>query len=239
MGRPPPIVCSWLKTSRETRLDGASFRPQPTSVAVATWEFGMAFVRMVAGYVIIAMLASVAFYAPVEIAQSVEDAATLTERAIDLYRAGRGDEAILLAQRALELREKALPPGHPDIASSFNYLAFFYHEQGRFAEAEPLYKRALELREKALPAGHPDIASSFNNLARPGSPRPSPYTSAHWRCVRSHCRQATLTSRRPSTTWPSFIMHRAGSPRPSLCTSAHRSCAKKHFQRAILMSRRA
>src|SRR5262252_5132391 len=79
MGRPPPIVCSWLKTNRETRLDGASFRPQPTSVAVASWEFGMAFVRMVAGFVIIAMLASVAFITPVAVAQNVEDAATLTE----------------------------------------------------------------------------------------------------------------------------------------------------------------
>jgi len=125
----------------------------------------MALVRLVAAFVIMAMLASAAFYAPVAVAQSVEDAATLTERAIDVYRAGRGDEAILLAQRALELREKSLPAGHPDIASSLNYLAFFYHEQGRFAEAEPLYKRALEVREKALPAGHPGIASSLNNLS--------------------------------------------------------------------------
>jgi hypothetical protein len=46
----------------------------------------MTFVRMVAGFVIFAILAGGAFYAPVAVAQSVEDATTLTERAIDLKR---------------------------------------------------------------------------------------------------------------------------------------------------------
>jgi tetratricopeptide (TPR) repeat protein len=92
------------------------------------------------------------------------EATDLNRRALELYRAGKADEAIPLAQRALEMREKALPTGHPDIAESLNNLAFFYHVQGRLAEAEPLHKRALEMREKALPASHPDIAQSLNNL---------------------------------------------------------------------------
>jgi esterase/lipase superfamily enzyme/Flp pilus assembly protein TadD len=78
---------------------------------------------------------------------------------------GRLLEAELLYKRALELREKALPDGHPDIATSLNNLASLYLVQGRLTEAEILNKRALQLYEKALPAGHPHIAQSLNNLA--------------------------------------------------------------------------
>ena len=67
--------------------------------------------------------------------------------------------------RALAMREKALPAGHPDIAQGLNHLATLYWRQGRLTEAEPLYNRALEMRQKALPAEHPDIAESLNTLA--------------------------------------------------------------------------
>jgi CHAT domain-containing protein/tetratricopeptide (TPR) repeat protein len=70
-----------------------------------------------------------------------------------------------LYKRALEMREQAMPAGHPHIAQSLNNLAGLYWRQGRLTEAEPLFKHALELREAALPAGHPDIAQSLNNLA--------------------------------------------------------------------------
>ena len=94
-----------------------------------------------------------------------EEARALSSRAAELYRAGKVGEAIPLAKRALELREKALPAGHPDTATSVNNLAVFYEIQGRLTEAEQLHRRALEMRERALPAGHLDIAVSLNNLA--------------------------------------------------------------------------
>ena len=43
-----------------------------------------------------------------------------------------------LYKRALAMREKALPAGHPKIALSLNNLAFLYDAQGRLTEAEPL-----------------------------------------------------------------------------------------------------
>jgi CHAT domain-containing protein/tetratricopeptide (TPR) repeat protein len=95
----------------------------------------------------------------------LEEAASLGRRAIELHRAGKAGDAIPLARRALELREKALQANHPDIATSLNNLAFLYSVQGRRAEAEPLFKRALAISEAALPADHPDIANSVNNLA--------------------------------------------------------------------------
>jgi tetratricopeptide (TPR) repeat protein len=56
-----------------------------------------------------------------------------------LYRSqGRNEEAELLLQRALEIRERVLGPEHPDTADSLNNLAELYRAQGRFEEAERL-----------------------------------------------------------------------------------------------------
>jgi hypothetical protein len=46
--------------------------------------------------------------------------------------------------------EKALSPEHPEVASSLNRLAHFYHDQEQYAKAEPLYLRALAIRKKVL-----------------------------------------------------------------------------------------
>ena len=70
-----------------------------------------------------------------------------------------------LYKRALAIREKALGPEHPDVATSLNNLATLYDTLGDYAKAEPLYKRALAIREKALGPEHPDVATSLNNLA--------------------------------------------------------------------------
>ena len=74
-------------------------------------------------------------------------------------------EAETLHQRALAIREKALGPDHPDVATSLNNLAALYSKQGKYAEAEPLYKRSLAIREKALGPDHPNVATSLSSLA--------------------------------------------------------------------------
>ena len=78
---------------------------------------------------------------------------------------GRYADAEPLYKRSLAIREKALGPDHPDVATSLNNLAVLYDNQGRYADAEPLYKRSLAIREKALGPDHPDVATSLNNLA--------------------------------------------------------------------------
>ena len=83
----------------------------------------------------------------------------------DLYRAGKYQEAIPVAQRLLEFREKINGPEHPDTATSLNNLAALYYSIGDYAKAEPLYRRALAIREKALGPEHPNTAASLENLA--------------------------------------------------------------------------
>ncbi len=62
-------------------------------------------------------------------------------------------------KRALAIREKALGPDHPNVATSLNNLALLYHKQGRYVDAEPLYKRALVIFEKASGSPIPVLVS--------------------------------------------------------------------------------
>jgi tetratricopeptide (TPR) repeat protein len=54
----------------------------------------------------------------------------------------------------LGIREKALGPDHPDMATSLNNLAMLYRTKGNYAEAEVLLKRALAIKKKALGPDH-------------------------------------------------------------------------------------
>ncbi|WP_437542210.1 CHAT domain-containing tetratricopeptide repeat protein [Sorangium sp. So ce367] len=95
----------------------------------------------------------------------LEEAERLNRRVAELEQAGRYDEAIPLARRALALRERALGPEHPGVAQSLAGLALLLQEKGDYAAAEPLYRRALVIREKALGPEHPHVAASLYSLA--------------------------------------------------------------------------
>jgi CHAT domain-containing protein/Tfp pilus assembly protein PilF len=97
--------------------------------------------------------------------EDMEEAKRLTADAERLYAQGKYDQALPLAQRALAVREKALGPDHPDVATSLNDLAELYEAKGDYARAEPLHLRALAIREKALGPFHPQVAATVNNLA--------------------------------------------------------------------------
>jgi tetratricopeptide (TPR) repeat protein len=95
----------------------------------------------------------------------LEQAEELNRQAVALYRQGQYSEAIPIAEKVLSIREKALGPEHPDLATSLNNLAELYEALGDYARAEPLFKRSLAIREKALGPEHPHTAQSLNNLA--------------------------------------------------------------------------
>ena len=66
--------------------------------------------------------------------------------------------------KALSIRERVLPPDHPDLATSYNNVGATYGDLGdREKELEYLLK-ALEIREKVLPPDHPALAASYNNV---------------------------------------------------------------------------
>jgi tetratricopeptide (TPR) repeat protein len=77
---------------------------------------------------------------------------------------GRYEEAQQVHERVLALRQKALGPEHPDVATSLNNLGGVLFYLGKYEEARQMHARALALREKVLGPEHPHVASSLSNL---------------------------------------------------------------------------
>lgn len=89
-----------------------------------------------------------------------EEAARLNAEVVRLLGAGKYEEALPLARRLVELRERAPGGEHPLVARALYNLAAVYAGQGRLQEAEPLFKRALSVLEKGEPAS--DLAANIN-----------------------------------------------------------------------------
>lgn len=81
-----------------------------------------------------------------------------------LRQKGLHEEAEPLYRHALDVRERALGPTHPQTAASLNDLAGLLDWQGKYKEAEPLYHRALGIRERELGSIHQDTMTSRDNL---------------------------------------------------------------------------
>ncbi len=85
---------------------------------------------------------------------------------LSLNRAqGKYAEAEPLHKRSLAIREKALGPEHPDVATDLDALGDLYLDQGKYIDAEPLLNRALAIREIVIGPEHPRLATSLNTLA--------------------------------------------------------------------------
>ena len=65
------------------------------------------------------------------------------------------NEAELLYQQVLTIREKVVGPEHPDVVIGLNNLARIYYRQGRYNEAMQLFQRALAMSENILGSLHP------------------------------------------------------------------------------------
>jgi CHAT domain-containing protein/Tfp pilus assembly protein PilF len=97
--------------------------------------------------------------------RALHDARKQFEESRKLRGEGKYDEALPLAEGALESRERLLGTEHPDVAAAIDNLADIYTERGAYVKAGPLYRRALETREKVLGKDHPDTAESLSDLA--------------------------------------------------------------------------
>jgi len=90
----------------------------------------------------------------------------LTRAGLYLSSQGRYAEALPLNQRALRIREAALGPDHPDVATDLNYLGWVLSDLGQSGEALPLHQRALRIHEAALGPDHPYVATGLNYVGR-------------------------------------------------------------------------
>ena len=94
-----------------------------------------------------------------------DDPKALNQQANQLIDQGKYQEAIPIAERALEVAKRTLGPEQPETAEALNNLGFVFKMIGDYAKAEPLCQEALRIRQKVLGPEHPDTATSLNNLA--------------------------------------------------------------------------
>jgi tetratricopeptide (TPR) repeat protein len=76
---------------------------------------------------------------------------------------GRYEDALPLYTPALEIWLEQLGERHPDVATSFNNLAFLYQSTGRYPEAIANYQKALSIAEESLGKEHPNTVTIRNN----------------------------------------------------------------------------
>lgn len=94
------------------------------------------------------------------------EAARLNAEVLRLYREEKYDDALPLARRVLELREKTLGPDDLSVAGALNNLAAIYTRKGKGGEAESLLRRSLAIAEKRPGADSDFAADVVGQLGR-------------------------------------------------------------------------
>jgi CHAT domain-containing protein/tetratricopeptide (TPR) repeat protein len=94
-----------------------------------------------------------------------EDSATLQANLGDLIRAGKYDEATVVARKVIANHEKVFGPDHFETAIVVGQLADILRTQGRNEEAQLLYARTLAIFEKVLGPDSRDVAATLGSLA--------------------------------------------------------------------------
>jgi TonB family protein len=100
-------------------------------------------------------------------AESAElaEAKKLSIEIVRLYNDGKYDEAIPLAKRAVELKEKALGKANPSLADSLNNLGALYMAKKDYSNANAAYTRSLSIYEKAQGKESSALCVIFDKLA--------------------------------------------------------------------------
>ncbi|HWT02926.1 MAG TPA: TonB family protein [Pyrinomonadaceae bacterium] len=81
----------------------------------------------------------------------VLESTKLSAEVVRLHKAGKYDEALPLAKRALQLREKTLAPGHSLIVDALSNLAELHGARRDYATARDYYQRVLAIYEQQSP----------------------------------------------------------------------------------------
>ena len=95
----------------------------------------------------------------------LQEATTLNDSAVKLFNAGKYDEALTPAKRALHIREKLLPRNDPRISSSLNNLGEIYLARKDYKPAKEVYLRLLQIQEELFGPEDVNLAFTLDRLA--------------------------------------------------------------------------
>lgn len=95
----------------------------------------------------------------------LDEASQLSASAVKLYNEGKYDEALRVAKRALELREKVLSKDDELVVAAVLNLAEIQWTRKRHAESKSLFERALHSYERSLGPENIRLAKIWDRLA--------------------------------------------------------------------------
>jgi len=84
---------------------------------------------------------------------------------IRLNQQERFQEAIPLAQKALEIIKKSFGEEHPNYVTFLATLAMLYESEGAYDKAAPLYEQVLNILKNTLGESHPNYTAGLNRIA--------------------------------------------------------------------------
>ena len=93
------------------------------------------------------------------------EAITLNRNVVKLFGEGKYDEALPLAKRVLEIRERNLEPEDEQIATAALNLAELYYAKKKLSDSEALFERVLTIYEKKFGANDRRVAKVLDRLA--------------------------------------------------------------------------
>jgi len=95
----------------------------------------------------------------------LKEATELTKSVAKLFKEDKFDEALPLAKRALEIRERLLPRTDLRIAMSLGYVGDVYMAKGDYDNAKKTFERLLQLQEEQGGPNDVKLASTLDRLA--------------------------------------------------------------------------
>jgi len=82
-----------------------------------------------------------------------------------LFKEGKFDEALPLAKRALEIRERLLPRNDPRVANSLSFLGDVYMAKREYDNARKTFERLLQVQEELVGPTDVRLANTLDRLA--------------------------------------------------------------------------
>ena len=77
---------------------------------------------------------------------------------------GEYDKALEYLQKALAIYLKQLGPDHPNVASTYNNMAFFYKARKDLPKAKEYFEKAYTIQIKKLGPNHPSTKNTKAQL---------------------------------------------------------------------------
>jgi TonB family protein len=95
----------------------------------------------------------------------LKEASELTKSLVQLFKEDKFDEALRLAKRALEIRERLLPRTDPRVATSLANLGDLYMAKRDYDDARKTFERLSQMQEEQFGPNDVKLASTFDRLA--------------------------------------------------------------------------